>query len=58
MGTADEVAGYGVSLVEDSRGRTVALFGSATTLARLLERHPNSVVPIGIDASEASRFGS
>jgi peptide chain release factor 3 len=57
VGPHEDVIGYGVSLVEDSRGRTVALFGSATTLARLLDRHADSVVPIGIDASEADRFG-
>ena len=58
VGTQQDVTGYGVSLVEDSRGRAVALFGSATTLARLLERHPGSVVPIGIDASEAATYGA
>jgi peptide chain release factor 3 len=56
VGAHEDVMGYGVSLVEDSRGRTVALFGSATTLARLLDRHPGSVVPI--DATEAARFGA
>ncbi len=58
VGAHEDVAGYGVSLVEDSRGRTVALFSSATTLARLLERHPSSVVSIGIDASEAAAYGA
>ena len=52
-GPTADVAGYGVSFVEDSRGRTVALFQSPVTLARLLERGPAGLlVPVGIDAAD------
>jgi peptide chain release factor 3 len=53
IGSSSEVTGYGVSLVEDSRGRTVALFESPVSLARVLERTPAGVlVPVGIDAAD------
>jgi peptide chain release factor 3 len=52
-GESTEVSGYGVSLVEDSRGRTVALFESPVSLARVVDRAPAGVlVPVGIDAGD------
>ena len=52
-GPAGRIGGYGVSLVEDSRGRTVALFSSLAVLQRLVEAGPpGSLVPVGLDASD------
>ena len=42
-----------VAIVEDSQGRTLALFRSTFTLARLLEDvPPGLLVPVGIDAAD------
>ena len=52
-GPIGAVSRYGVSFVEDSRGRTLALFESTFTLARLLEDAPPGIlVPVGIDAAD------
>jgi peptide chain release factor 3 len=53
VGATADVAGYGISFVEDSRGQTIALFESATTLQRALDKAPpGRFVPVGIDATE------
>jgi peptide chain release factor 3 len=47
------ISGYGVDLVEDSRGNAVALFRSPTVLARLLETEAGArLLPVGIDAAD------
>ena len=52
-GPIGAVSRYGVSFVEDLRGRTLALFESTFTLARLLEdAPPGLLVPVGIDAAD------
>jgi peptide chain release factor 3 len=52
-GSTAGIGGYGISLVEDSRGRPVALFQSAVALSRLIEQSPpGTLEPVGIDASD------
>jgi len=55
-GPKEKVAGYGVSLVEDSHGRTVALFASFVPLRKLEKDSPELISPMGVDAS-ADREG-
>ena len=50
-GPKEKVAGYGVSLVEDSHGRTVALFSSQVPLRKLEKDSPELISPLGVDAS-------
>ena len=52
-GDATRLTRYGVSLVEDSHGRPLALFESAFALSRQLEDAPAGLlVPVGIDAGD------
>jgi len=55
-GPKEKVAGYGVSIVEDSRGRTVALFSSLVPLRRVEKDSPGLLVAVGVDASEADAY--
>lgn len=50
--------GYGVILVEDTRGRTLALFRTAVTLRFLEERHPGLLEPVGLDPSDVKRLAA
>lgn len=53
VGSTAAVGGYGVGLVEDSRGRPVALFQTPVALQRLVEHAPPGLLAeIGIDASD------
>jgi peptide chain release factor 3 len=52
-GPIEGVRRYGVSFVEDSRGRTVVLFESNFALARSLEdAPPGLLLPVGIDGAD------
>jgi peptide chain release factor 3 len=57
-GAPGDVTGYGVILVEDTRGRTLALFRTAVTLRFLEERHPGLLEPVGLDPSEVERLAA
>jgi peptide chain release factor 3 len=52
VGPPGSIGGYGVSLVEDSRSRAIALFGSPVILRRMEEEHPGLLEPVGIDAAD------
>jgi peptide chain release factor 3 len=53
LGPGAAVAGYGVDVVEDSRGRPLALFRSLAVLARALKDSPEGhLAPVGIDAGD------
>jgi peptide chain release factor 3 len=53
IGAGQGIAGYGVDIVEDSRGRTLALFRSEAILSRVLqEAGPGVLEPVGIDARD------
>jgi peptide chain release factor 3 len=57
-GSPRDVTGYGVILVEDTRGRTLALFRTAVTLRFLEERHPGLLEPVGLDPSDVERLAA
>jgi peptide chain release factor 3 len=50
--------GYGVVLVEDSRGRQLALFQSPAALRRLEEENPGRLLHVGVDPAAMEAFGS
>ncbi|CAN5757976.1 peptide chain release factor 3 [soil metagenome] len=53
VGPGVSVGGYGVDLVEDSRGRPMALFTSPTILSRVVkESPPGTFAPVGIEARD------
>lgn len=53
VGSTVAVGGYGVGLVEDSRGRPVALFQTPVALQRLVDHAPPGLLArIGIDAGD------
>jgi peptide chain release factor 3 len=51
-GATTDVRGYGVSLVEDSHGRRIALFRSAAVLRQLEERQPGLLESVGLDPAD------
>jgi peptide chain release factor 3 len=51
-GAPADARGYGVSLVEDSRGRTLALFRTSVGVRLLEEQHPRLLEPVGLDPSD------
>ena len=57
-GSPSDATGYGVILVEDTRGRTLALFRTAVTLRFLEERHPGLLEPVGLDPSDVERMAA
>jgi peptide chain release factor 3 len=53
IGSGRGVGGYGVELVEDSRGRPLALFRSEAVLSRVGEEvGPGVLEPVGLDARD------
>ena len=53
VGAPERIAGFGVDLVEDSRGRPMALFRSRAILARVLDDHgAGALASVGLDARD------